>query len=136
MLKRYKDLNLKTVREKADLDFAHYTFKPRMCSCCYGPSDLPSIYWKNREIKKSNYQYILFKNADNGSGHVTKNDLIEGTVYIMWGFPMEKMPIVCEELQKQLGDDYDVVAPESDMKCIAIRSKVQKIEKPRYPFRR
>lgn len=73
-LKRYKDLNLKEIREKTGIDFAHFTFQPGMCSCCYGPEDLPSLYWKDRRIKHDNYSYILFKNADNGSGSVTKND--------------------------------------------------------------
>lgn len=123
MLKQYKDLNLKELREKVGLDFAHYTYKRGMCSCCHGPADLPSIYWKNGTIRTDpNYEYILFQNADNGSGHVTANTWITGNVFISWRFPIEKMKVVCEELQRQLGDSYKVIPPENHFYSIEIHS--------------
>lgn len=33
---KYKELNLKKIREDNDLDFAHFTYQKGMCSCCYG----------------------------------------------------------------------------------------------------
>ena len=118
---KYKDLNLKLVRELNNLDFAHFTYKRGMCSCCYGPKDLPMKYWKNRSIPDhDDYTYLLFKNADNGSGHVTQNAEIASRTYIEWDFPMEKLPDVCRSLQQQLGDEYVVLVPKTNSKCISI----------------
>lgn len=96
-MQQYKDLNLKKLREEAGLDFAHFTYNKGQCSCCYGPLDMADHYWaKGRRPQKINIthrpdgsvqgwsydrplkdvQYILFKNADNGSGRVTKEDVI------------------------------------------------------------
>ena len=78
---KYGELNLREIRDLADIDFAHFTYRRGQCSCCYGPKDLLKMYWKNRVIPEhDDYSYILFKNADNGSGTVTKNDEIsDGT---------------------------------------------------------
>jgi len=71
MKKTYSDLNLKAIREALNIDFAHFTYKQGQCSCCYGPKDLPKMYWKDRTIPEGDdYSYILFKNANNGSGTV------------------------------------------------------------------
>ena len=43
---KYGELNLKKIREDNDLDFAHFTYQRGMCSCCYGPWDLPARYWR------------------------------------------------------------------------------------------
>ena len=67
-----------------------------------------------------NVQYLLFKNADNGSGHVRKNDDIGEVEYIEWNFPLEKMDKICEELQRQVGRDYVVLIPQNINKCILI----------------
>jgi hypothetical protein len=133
-LRKYKDLDLKTIREECDLDFAHFTYQKGMCSCCYSPKDLPKLYWKNRCIPtKSNYDffsdgedskgytYLLFKNADNGSGHVTKEDYIGKYTCIEWGFPMEKLDKVCSMLQEQLGDLYYIEKPTDHFTCIVIK---------------
>ena len=130
-------MNLRKIREELDIDFAHFTYKPGMCSCCYGPKELPSMYWKNRKVKtgfswnvnkpemnnENSYTYLLFKNADNGSGHVTKNDEIDGYTYIEWGFPMEKLRRACELIQGQLDDDYEVLMPKDCYTCIKIGLK-------------
>ena len=144
---KYKDLNLRAIREACDLDFAHYTFAPGMCSCCYGPQDLPSMYWRDRKVApeskhaysncnltkegfstpiddESEFTYLLFKNADNGAGHVRANDEIrEG--YIQWAFPLDRLDKVCSMLQEQLGDDYEIVKPDSPMRCIKINKKIR-----------
>ena len=140
---RYKELNLKEIREECDLDFAHYTYEKGMCSCCFGPKNLSNKYWRDskkskkkafsgwnrvgfsfgNEIDKPHpdeYEYLLFKNADNGSGSVTSEDTIEN-VYIQWGFPSEKLDKVCSMLQEQLGDDYKVIKPTAFSKCIEIK---------------
>ena len=81
-LKRYKDLDLKKIMRDFNLDFAHYTYLPGQCSCCYGPWDMSATHWKNKVVPKTKEErdkarYILFKNADNGSGIRTKNDFIK-----------------------------------------------------------
>lgn len=118
---QYKDLNLKKIREDNDLDFAHFTYRKGMCSCCYGPKDLAKRYWRNGIIPEGNdYTYILFKNANNGSGTVKREDEINGYVCIAWRFPMEKMHSVCGDLQKQLGDEYIVYMPKNEKICIIV----------------
>lgn len=119
---KYKDLNLKKLREENGLDFAHFTYLPGQCSCCYGPLALPARYW-HRGIKPAtmeNVQYLLFKNADNGSGSVHRNDDLDDVEYIEWGFPLEKLDKVCEDLQTQLGKEYVVLVPKDITRCISV----------------
>ena len=121
---KYKDLNLKKIREDNDLDFAHFTYQNGMCSCCYGPKDLPKRYWRNNTIPEGNdYTYILFKNANNGSGIVKRDDEIDDYTCIGWDFPVEKLENVCKDLQDQLGDEYVVLKPKNDLSCILIFKK-------------
>ena len=123
--KYYRDLKLRDIREKCGLDFAHYTYKPGQCSCCYGPEDMASIHWKNREIRHDdNYTYILFKNADNGSGHVTKNDYISNYTCIEYRFVNnDQKEMFCKLLSEQLGEDYIVAIPYNYSTCITIFTK-------------
>ena len=146
-MKKYGDLNLRKIREDNDLDFAHFTYKKGQCSCCYGPLDMAKRYWKKKPVyvadqpatktsggwghyeldgKKINtgdIQYILFKNANNGSGTVTKNDEIGKYTCVSWQMPMDKLRKVCEDLKSQLDDDYKVYMPLSDMNTILILRK-------------
>lgn len=119
---QYGDLNLKKIRDDNGLDFAHFTYQRGMCSCCYGPRDLPKRYWRGSNIPDSSYDYtyLLFKNADNGSGHVKRADEIEDYTCIEWHFPMEKLEKVCKALQEQLGDEYVVMMPTDKYTCILI----------------
>lgn len=125
---KYKDLNLKHLREVCDIDFAHYTYKRGMCSCCYGPKDLPSIYWRNRKILEDvdydDISYILFKNADNGRGCVKAEDNMGQTECIEWNLTPEQLDKVIAELEKQVGDEYDVVRPNNKYTCIILRKKI------------
>ena len=119
----YKDLNLKKIREDNDIDFAHFTYQNGMCSCCYGPKDLPKRYWRNNTIPESDdYTYILFNNANNGSGIVRRNDEICCHSYecIEWDFPIEKLEDVCKDLQAQVGSEYVVLKPQDTRGCILI----------------
>lgn len=117
----YKELNLSAIRQKNNLDFAHYTYRPGQCSCCYGPKDLAKKYWKNKTIPEhDDYTYLLFKNAYNGSGYVKATDTIKDGVCISWDFPEEKLVDVCKDLQEQLGDNYIVLMPKNHMHCIII----------------
>ena len=86
-MKKYAELNLKKIREDNGLDFAHFTYVKGMCSCCYGPTDLPAIYWKDGIVKneEDKYSYILFKNANNGSGQVKRKDEITNYTCISHG---------------------------------------------------
>lgn len=123
---KYKDLNLKKIREDNDIDFAHFTYQKGMCSCCYGPKDLPKRYWRGGVIPEhDNYTYLLFKNADNGSGIVKRDDEICCNSYdcIGWDFPIEKLESVCKDLQVQLGDEYVVFKPKNHRYCIVICKK-------------
>lgn len=148
-MKRYKNLNMKKIREDNGLDFAHYTYLPGQCTCCYGPLDMPARYWHNSQkpvklfdenvpnermksilvmpdgwvIDKSDLKYILFANANNTSGTVTKNDEIEDYTCVeytenLFGEPLEK---ICRDLAEQLDEDYVVVVPKSADTCILIR---------------
>lgn len=120
-MKKYKDLDLNKIRDDNGLDFAHYTYRKGMCSCCYGPKDLAKIHWKGRTIPKGDdYTYLLFKNADNGSGTVTANDIITNHTYIEWRFPLDKLHKVCSDLQEQLGPEYTVLVPYNSLYCIGI----------------
>lgn len=122
---KYKELNLKKIREDNDLDFAHFTYQKGMCSCCYGPWDLPKRYWRNGVVQAryNDVQYILFKNADNGSGTVKRDDEIKEYQCIAWDFPIEKLENVCRDLQKQVGDEYVVLVPTSDLFTILVCKK-------------
>jgi hypothetical protein len=121
---KYKELNLKKIREDNDLDFAHFTYQKGMCSCCYGPKDLPKRYWRNNTIPEGDdYTYILFKNANNGSGIVKRDDEIKDYQCVSWEFPIEKLENVCKDLQEQIGDGYEVLMPTNDMYCIVICHK-------------
>lgn len=135
MLKTYGELNLKEIRELAGLDFAHFTYQPGKCSCCFGPIDLPKQYWNKEYLAKHNvknprelhdlfiydYEYLLFKNAENGTGIVRKNDYILDHTMIEWRFDESKMNLVIGLLQKQLGNSYDVIKPADNSKCIKIK---------------
>lgn len=119
---QYGDLNLKKIRDDNGIDFAHFTYQRGMCSCCYGPKDLPKRYWRGNIIPNDDYDYtyLLFKNADNGSGHVKRTDEIKNHTCIEWYFPMEKLEKICKDLQEQLGDEYVVLMPTDTLTCIGI----------------
>ncbi len=120
----YKELNLKKIREDNDLDFAHFTYKNGMCSCCYGPKDLPKRYWRGNVIPDGDdYTYLLFKNANNGSGIVKRDDKIKDYQCISWEFPEDKLEKVCRDLQEQFGDEYVVLVPINDFYCILVCKK-------------
>lgn len=119
---KYKDLNLKKLREDNGLDFAHYTYQEGMCSCCYGPKDLPKRYWKGGIIPDGDeYTYILFKNANNGSGIVHRDDEIKDYQCIEWRLDDTKLDKVCRDLQEQLGDEYVVLVPTDICWTILVR---------------
>lgn len=144
-MKQYKDLNLKKLREDNDLDFAHFTYKSGQCSCCYGPQDMAARYWKNGKkpekiydvpgnsyhyeingdiIDINNINYILFKNANNGSGIVTKNDFIKNYTCVSYSLKnKEQITKICEELMKQLDEDYIITIPKNDNYAIVIYTK-------------
>ena len=113
----YKDLNLKELREKCDIDFAHYTYRKNQCTCCYGPEDMSTKYWRNGEIKTKNYEYILFNNAKNGSGAVKSTDEIKDIQYIQWALTPEKLESVCKELQAQM-PEYTIFVPKRPIYAI------------------
>lgn len=134
-MKTYGDLNLRKIREDNDLDFAHFTYRKGQCSCCYGPLDMAERYWKKKpvyvtdqpatktrggcghyeldgkRISTSDIQYILFNNANNGSGTKTKNDEIGKYTCVSWSMPTDKLKKVCLDLKSQLDEDYTVYMP-------------------------
>lgn len=139
---QYKDLNLKKIRDENGLDFAHFTYQRGMCSCCYGPLDLPGRYWRGGKrpveveidghsfyelnglnVNSKDIQFLLFKNANNGSGVVKGTDEIKEIQFIEWGFPIEKLNKICRDLQDQLGDGYEVRVPPNKMHCIVFFKK-------------
>ena len=127
-MKYYRDLNLREIRDKCGLDFAHFTYKRNQCSCCYGPKDMAKRYWKNGVIPDGDdYTYVLFKNANNGSGVVTKNDIIENYTSISYRFKDDaQKELFCRLLEEQLDDDYLIAVPKNNSWCIVIYTKEEK----------
>lgn len=129
---KYGDLDLKAIIDNCDIEFAHYTYPDGMCTCCYAPIDFPQSYWIDKEKMKQvfkkeddrDYEYLVFKNADNGSGTVRADDEIDNPVigYRFKDFD-KKMPIIIKELERQMGNEYEIIPPESNSYCIEIRKK-------------
>ena len=142
-MKTYAELDLIKIRDECGLDFARHTYSRGQCTCCYGPMDMSAHWWaKGKKPKKiqigesscqtystykwdrdiSNITYILFKNADNGRGHIKSLDQpIEDHTCIEYIFRDEEQKLkVCQMLQDQLGDEYEVKVPKSDLTCIII----------------
>lgn len=146
-MKTYGDLDLKKIREDNGLDFAHFTYLRGQCSCCHGPLDMPARYWhkSKKPIKiqhttpeglitcsyelggepfdRYRIKYILFKNAWNGRGTVTKKDVIRGQTCVSYSLDAPLVEKVCRDLASQLDEDYVVVVPEDSMTCIVIRER-------------
>lgn len=139
-MKPYKDLDLLKIRDECGLDFARHTYSKGQCSCCYGPLDMAAHWWaKGKKPKKKQIAdrvwewdrntdeitFILFKNAANGSGVITSlEEPIKDNTRISYKFKDDKQKNkVCDMLQEQLGDEYEVIVPESKLKCIVIRLK-------------
>lgn len=121
---KYKDLNLKQLREKCNLDFAHYTYGSRQCSCCYGPKDMPSIYWRDgKNLGTNDVDYILFKNSYNADGIVHKNDDIKDIQFVCWHCSKDKLHDICLELRKQFDDEWAIFEPQVDYHTIIICKK-------------
>lgn len=143
-MKTYADLDLKKIRDDCGLDFARHTYSKGQCSCCYGPLDMPAQYWaKGKKPKKinvtrsekggivsyqwdrdtSNIPYILFKNANNGSGRIkTLDEPVTDYTCVEHNFISEEQQHkVCKMLQEQLGEEYVVIEPENEYTCIIIR---------------
>lgn len=130
---QYRDLDLKGLREKCDIDFAHYTYIDNMCSCCYGPRDFPARYWRNGVIKDDkDISFILFKNASNGSGQVKRTDYLsdQRQICIEWSLNDAQLDAVIKELEKQVGSEFNVIKPDDEYRCIILERKTDKM-KPR-----
>lgn len=120
-MKTYMDLNLKKVREACNLDFAHYTYGRGMCSCCYGPEDLPARYWRDGKVRKDDkFTYILFRNAENGSGTVKRTDEVANYTCIGYRCSNAQLHDACRMISEQLGSDYIVAVPDTDSYCAII----------------
>lgn len=113
-VKKFKDLKLKKLLNK--LDFAHFTYKDGMCTCCFTPMDFDAKYWKNEKIKTKykklnklnssevddKLQYILFRNAD--------------LTYV-------NLTYVIKYLETTLDDNYIVEKPKTEFDFINIVHK-------------
>lgn len=134
-MKQYKDLDLMAIAKQANLDFAHWSCLGN-CSCCIDiEGDFRQKYFTRpkSEINFTDLQYILFKNANNGSGDVKENYVIgfqsdgyggidtrEYPVYVMHRInKQEDLQTVVKLLQEQLGVDYKVSCANSS-ECIKI----------------
>ena len=149
-MKTYADLDLVKIREECRLDFARHTYSKGQCSCCYGPVDMPAKYWaKGKKPKRINKEYdkdgrlrswsydrnlrtisyILFKNAYNGSGYIKSLDEpVRDCTCIEYRFANDEQKMkVCEMLQEQLGDEYEVEVPENALTCIVLRLKNKEV---------
>lgn len=118
---KYGDLNLGKLRDDCGLDFAHYTYKKNQCSCCYGPRDQARIHWRNQTIiADGEISYILYKNAYNCGGCVSKEDEVNLIDYVSWSMPDTLLPIVCKELSRQYGKEFRVFQPKNVWHTILI----------------
>lgn len=142
-MKTYADLDLKKIRDDCGLDFARHTYSQGQCSCCYGPQDMGEEWWVkgkkpqkivakrdaagksvsytwDRDIDK--YTYILFKNADNGSGRIKSlKEPVKNHTFVEHRVSSnEQLEKVCQMLQEQLGAMYYVEMPEDQNFCIDI----------------
>lgn len=117
---KYQELNLKKIREDNGLDFAHFTYLRNMCTCCSTPLEFPARYWHKgiKPTSMDNVQYLIFKNADNGSGRVVKTDDIKRYQSIAWQFPESKLLKICKDIQDQMGNEYFLLVPKSKDFCI------------------
>lgn len=117
---KYQELNLEKIREDNGLDFAHFTYLRNMCTCCSTPLEFPARYW-HRGVKPKTMdgvQYLIFKNADNGSGRVKKTNDIKDYECISWNFPESKLLKICKDIQTQLSEEYVVLVPQNEHFCI------------------
>lgn len=144
---KYGQLDLKKIMADEDLDFARWTYSRGQCSCCYGPLEMPAKYWKDHKKPKiyflddkkqlsayqwpdgtrynsDNTRYILFKNACNGSGTVTEDDIIRDYTCIGYRLKdMDQVRRIADMISEQLDDDYVVQCPDNMLTCIVIRVK-------------
>lgn len=142
-MKTYADLNLKKIRDDCGLDFARHTYGRGQCSCCYGPQDMGKKWWvkgeKPKKIvakrdetgkplsyvwdrKMNEFTYILFDNAENGSGRIKSlKEPIKNHTYVSYKVKsQEQLEKICEMLQEQLGTRYLVEVPQEGHTCICI----------------
>ena len=129
--KFYGELNLKEIREKCGLDFAHYTYPHGMCPCCTCFLDFPKRYWNpkrrpqkivlpdstaayeldGKRVTVDDFTYLLFLNSDRDGGYATKDTLID-SVNVAYRFVSDQQKSdVCRLLSKQLGKNYVVAEP-------------------------
>lgn len=135
-MKQYKDLDLNKIAKEAGLDFAHWSCRGNSSCCVDILKDFPQKYFtkKKEQILRENFQYLLFANSHNRSGDVKKDYVIcyqsdehNGIysrlypVYVFCNISSEDtLNSICDLLQEQLGDKYEVVKPTEDS-CLQIR---------------
>ena len=131
MKKFYGELNLKEIREKCSLDFAHYTYPHGMCPCCTCFLDFPKRYWApdkrplktvlpngetayvldGKQVTMDDFAYLLFMNSDRDGGYATKRTRID-SVNVAYRFVSDQQKSdVCRLLSEQLGQNYVVAEP-------------------------
>lgn len=135
-MKKYADLKLKEIAKKAGLDFAHWSCRGS-CSCCVDFMYFPQKFFTKSKatLDEDNLQFILFKNAYNGSGDVDKDHIIcyqsfeSGKkasnrlypVFVGWSFDEQNLDSVINLLQEQLGNKYKVIKPKNTKEAIEIQ---------------
>lgn len=139
----YSDLNLNYLKNLLNLDFAHFSYVNKMCSCCFSISDFPTKYWRDGIIvsKESsnfnNLNYILFKNSIDGTGEVSLNDTLDNFESIEYKFVNRELLVsFCSELSNICNKfNYQVLIPSNeDLSIILVNEKclLNKANKKRY----
>ena len=79
----------------------------------------------NGIIKDDDYTYILFKNANNGSGSVKRDDYLsdQSQICISWHLNDKQLNAVVRELRKQVGTEFIVSKPDNDYMCIVLKRR-------------
>lgn len=139
----YNDLKLDYLKNILNLDFAHFSYVNKMCSCCFSISNFPSEYWRDGKIVCKNtidfdkLNFILFKNSIDGTGEVSVNDNLSDFESIEYQFEnKEKLINFCNELSNICNKfGYQVlIPPNNDLSVILVNSKglLNKLNKKRY----
>ena len=117
----YGELDLRSIRDKCLLDFAHWSFQKNMRSSKNTPEDMSEIYWRGHKVKHDDYTYVLFKNSLDEAGIVRKRDFIKDNTLILCRFDDKakfncetQKSLFCRLLSYQLSPDYRIGIPNSE----------------------
>lgn len=123
-LKKYGDLNFDVLRNDIGIDLVHYTCPRGHRWFELHPMDYPARCWRGGKPSDDylDYTFILFKNAEDMGGYVTKEHYIENETFLETKFKDDiQAKRAIDELQRQLGTRYLVQWPPEEECSVEIR---------------